>query len=102
MPVQSEIEEWLNNLLNGLKFEEFFHITFNCEERQIINSSVQQYENLSDGEFIKYAYRTVLNRGCNAREMYLWEKELANGRISKQDVLKLIFLDAVKLLSDEL
>ena len=37
MPVQSEIEEWLNNLLNGLKFEEFFHITFNCEERQIIN-----------------------------------------------------------------
>jgi len=101
MPVQSEIEEWLNNLLNGVKFEEFFHLTFNCEERQIINSSVQQYENLSDGEFIQYAYMTVLNRGCNAREMYLWEKELANDRISKQDVLKLIFLDAVKLLSDE-
>ncbi|MDV7392812.1 hypothetical protein RZS08_15695, partial [Arthrospira platensis SPKY1] len=38
MPVQSEIEEWLNNLLNGVKFEEFFHLTFNCEERQIINS----------------------------------------------------------------
>jgi hypothetical protein len=100
-PFQSEIEEWLNNILNGLKFEEFFHIICNSEERQIINSSVQQYENLSDGEFIKYAYRTVLNRGCNAREMYLWEKELANDRISKQDVLKLIFLDAVKLLSDE-
>ncbi|MGI0496381.1 tetratricopeptide repeat protein [Limnospira platensis] len=97
MPLQSEIEEWLNNILNGLKFEDFFNIILNCDEAKQIKSSIQQ----SDGEFIKYAYRTMLNRGCNAREMYLWEKELANGRISRQDVLKLIFQDAVKLLIDE-
>lgn len=100
-PSLVEIDIWVKNFSNGLKFVEFLQAMSNSPEAADRSKSKVLLPVVSDGLFVQLVYETVLGRGCSPGEITAWEKQLANGHMDRSAMLQCIFSDHTKAVCEK-
>lgn len=93
-PSTEEIQIWMRNFANGLAFPDFLLSMRDSPEGE--RSSGRIAPDLTDADFIQSVYQIIEQRGCLPGEMDHFRPLLADGTLSRTDLVTNFFAAAVQ------